>query len=418
MRSLILALPLLFLLNHTAFADGDSLFAVAGVHTIRITFQQPAFWDSLTLYYTLDKMMEADVEIDGRLVPNSGVQLKGGSSYIYYPGVKKPIDLDFNVFVPDQTYNGLSRLNLGNGYKDPTMMREKLFLDFCAQAGLPAPRCTYANVYLNDTYWGLYSVVEQVNRKFLGNWFANNDGNLFKGDPSGTLVWKGPLPELYYGDYELKTNEPANDWSGLVTLIDRINNTPDPEFALTIGLFLETGNWISYQAANLLFANLDSYSGSGHNYYLYQDPSDSLFRFIVWDANESFGTFTMGLSPDSLADLSVFYIPAPASSRPLTNRMLAVPEFRSAYLDQLCMLAGTRFRNEVLGPLIDSLADAIRSDYYADPNKMFTDAQFEQNIVEAVTVQGLPGGSVIAGLKPFIASRRQSRGIPSRPSIP
>lgn len=63
---------------------------------------------------------------------------------------------------------------------------------------------------------------------------------------------------------------------------------------------------------------------------------------------------------------------------------------------------------EVLDPLIDSLADKIRNDYYADPNKMFTNQQFEDNIDSTLVIIGLPGGNTVAGLKPFITNRRDS----------
>ena len=50
---------------------------------------------------------------------------------------------------------GLKKFNLNNGFKDPTFLREKMTLDFCRRHGITAPRCTYANLYRNDTLWGL-----------------------------------------------------------------------------------------------------------------------------------------------------------------------------------------------------------------------------------------------------------------------
>jgi spore coat protein CotH len=96
--------------------------------------------------------------------------------------------------VSGQKYDGLKAINLNNGFKDPTFMREKLMLDFCQRNVIPAPRCTYANIYVNDTLWGFYTLVEQVNTTFLKRWFPENNGNLFKGDPNGTLQWFGSAP--------------------------------------------------------------------------------------------------------------------------------------------------------------------------------------------------------------------------------
>lgn len=168
---------------------------------------------------------------------------------------------------------------------------------------------------------------------------------------------------------------------------------------------MDISSWMNYQAAGILFANLDSYSGSGHNYYLYHDLTDGKFKWIVWDVNEAFGNFTMGMNLEAIQNLSVLYIPSPAASRPLTNRMLQDAGFRSEYLERICQLSTEWFRTDLLFPLIDSLANAIRTDYYADPNKMFTNQEFEDNIVQAIP---MPGGGQIAGLKSFLTARRES----------
>jgi len=57
--------------------------------------------------------------------------------------------------------------------------------------------------------------------------------NLFKGDhldnKCADLKFNSLL-EDYYNCYELKTNSNANDWSDLVSLTDKINNTATLSF--------------------------------------------------------------------------------------------------------------------------------------------------------------------------------------------
>src|SRR6188768_2316718 len=95
----------------------------------------------------------------------------------------------------------------------------------------------------------------------------------------------------YYHRYELKTNDSLNDWSDLVHLIDKINNTPPLAFYDSIENVMGSTSFLKYWAMNILFANLDSYNGSGHNYYVYHDPDMDQFYFIAWDVNEAFGCF-------------------------------------------------------------------------------------------------------------------------------
>ncbi len=388
-------------LHKNAFSqstDGDAVFDVSGIHDVSLTFTQQNFWDSLVAYYPLDKMMMASITIDGTLMDSIGVQLKGNSSYSSYPGVKKSMKIGFDEYV-SQKFDGLKKINLNNSFKDPTMMREKIMLDFCRRNNIPAPRCTYARVFLNGTYWGLYTMVEQVNKTFLSDRFGNNDGNLFKGDPQGSLQWYGNSPASYYSKYELKTNETANNWTDLVHLIDKINNTSAADFYDSVETILDTWTFIDVWAANILFANLDSYQGSGHNYYLYHDTIGNRFKFITWDVNEVFGNFQSVPYPD-IETMSVLYIPNPSTSRPLMNNMLLNNTYKNNYISRLCYFASDDFTTTHLYSVIDSIADAIRTDVYADPNKMYTNVQFENNIN---TNEGNT-----PGLKSFISNRRDA----------
>lgn len=55
--------------------------------------------------------------------------MKGNSSF-NNPSTKKPFKVDLNEYVSGQDYDGIKKFNLNNGFKDPTMLSEKLTLDF------------------------------------------------------------------------------------------------------------------------------------------------------------------------------------------------------------------------------------------------------------------------------------------------
>ncbi len=333
------------------------------------------------------------MEIDGMWFDSVGAQFKGNSSY-NNNSKKKPFKIDMNEYVSGQDIDGLKKFNLNNGFKDPTFMREKMTLDFCRRHGLSAPRCTYANLYLNDSLWGLYTFIEQVDKTFLETQFSDDDGNLFKGDPNGSLQWYGPMDSSYYNRYELKTNDSLNDWSDLVHLIDKINNTPPQYFFDSIESAMNTTSYLKYWAMNILFSNLDSYNGSGHNYYLYHHPGTDKFIFIAWDVNEAFGCFNQGMSISQLENLSISYQP---NGRPLVQKMLADVSYFNQYKLTLCDYILDDFNSAYLDPIIDSLADILRTSVYADPKKFFSNQQFEDN--RTMNIGATPG------LKPFIANR-------------
>ena len=372
---------------------GDSIFNSPQIHTVKLYFNQPSWWDSLVAYYPLDKKMLASMEVDGIWFDSIGAQFKGNSSY-NNNSVKKPFKIDMNEYVSGQEIDGMDKFNLNNGFKDPTFIREKLTLDFCRRHGLPAPRCTYANLYLNDSLWGLYTFIEQADKTFLNTQFNDNDGNLFKGDPVGSLQWYGNIDSSYYHRYELKTNDSLNDWSDLVHLIDKINNTPPQYFFDSLETVLNTDSYLKYWAMNILFSNLDSYNGSGHNYYLYHNLNTNKFTIIAWDVNEAFGCFNQGMSISQLENLSISYQP---NGRPLVQKMLADVSYFNQYKLTLCDYILQDFNSDYLDPIIDSLADVLRTSVYADTKKFYSNQQFEDN--RTLDIGNTPG------LKPFIVNR-------------
>lgn len=386
--------PYLFAQN-----DGDSLFESSQIHTIKFYFSQAKWYDSLIAYKPLDKKMMGNVNINGRLIDSVGVQFKGNSSF-NAPGVKKPWKVDFNEYSTGTKYDGLKTINLNNVVNDPSFLREKLFDDFCRTVGVEAPRATYANVYVNDTLWGFYILIEQCDKTMLNTQIGNNGGNLYKGDPNGTMQWYGTSPSSYYSKYELKTNKTANDWSDLIHLIDELNNTPAANLYDSLEKVLNTQSWIEGWAANNLFVNLDSYIGTGHNYYVYHNTVTNKFDFILWDGNEAFGKFNFGMNVSQLEGLSLSYSQNPVGSRPMTEKMLANTTYKNSYVNTLCNYMANYFSNTYLDPKIDSLVNIIRPHVYADPHKPSSNSSFETNI-------NSPVGNT-PGIKSFITNRRNS----------
>jgi hypothetical protein len=76
----------------------------------------------------------------------------------------------------------MTALNLKSMWNDVSQMREVGFAwPLLRAAGLAASRAVYAKLCINDRYYGLYALIEQVDGAFLDEHFAANDeGNLYK----------------------------------------------------------------------------------------------------------------------------------------------------------------------------------------------------------------------------------------------
>ncbi|MBI3509132.1 MAG: CotH kinase family protein [Bacteroidetes bacterium] len=384
---------------------GDTLFNSSHIHDINITFSQPSFWDSLMLYkehadsFNIStKNMMGNFIIDGTPIDSVGIKLKGNSSF-GYPGRKKSIKITFNNYVIGKKLEGLTVIDLNNNTLDPTMMREKLLLDFMNRKGLPAPRCTYARVSYNGQYVGLYKIIEQVDKEFIQTHYNTWGGNLFKGDPGGTLTWMGSVPSTYYPYYELHSNTTINDWSDLVNLIDKINNTPTAEFYDSLENYLDTDPLIEQWAARNLFVDLDAYFNAAHNYYLYDDTLTGKFEWCTWDVSVAFGFYPFW-SEDSTENVSIL-----RAMNTLAIKMIADSNYKTTYLNTICDYLDELDTTSKTYSEIDSLAAIIYPDFAAEPdsNQMFPEQAFYATI-DTMTIH-TPIGDIPA-LKKFMANRR------------
>ena len=273
--------------------------------------------------------------------------------------------------------------------------------------------CQFANVTFNGEPWGFYTVVEQIDDQFLDWAIEEDSGNLFKagdnfggGGPGGSgsnaaadLVHYGTDPGLYADRYELKTNEDVNDWSDLISFIDFINNTELDAFAAGIDFRMDVDGFLRSAAMDMLFSNLDSYTGSARNYYLYHNQDTNLWEWIKWDGNEAFGSYTNGAG-----DMETLGLDYSNASRPLLERMFAHELLYARYLDHVCELTQSVFNEAHLHDQIDELTELIAASVYADDNKMYSDAEFDANLVSNLSGGG-PMGGVTYGLKPFVTNR-------------
>jgi hypothetical protein len=223
---------------------------------------------------------------------------------------------------------------------------------------------------------------------------ADEGGNLWKGDPEGTLAWLGPDESSYHPFYELKTNEAENDWSALVDLTGALEFTPTAALPDSLSPRLEIGSALNMLALNGLTVNLDSYTGTARNYYLYHQDLDGRFLLVNWDCNMAWGVYRNDMSIGELKVLPPFWV---ESNRPLALRLWERPEFADLYRGAIQRLMAGAAEPDRLIARMEELRDLIRPWVYADSLKMYSNEEFEL----AMTVNF---GSEPA-LEPFIRER-------------
>jgi hypothetical protein len=383
-----------------AAAQVPVFFDSSAIQEISINFSQ-SNWD-----YLLDSIFNVDEEnrlvaysvtINGVVYDSVGVRYKGNSTY-QPNNAKNPFNLKLDYVRPGAEYDGMSTIKLSNGFKDPSMIREVLGYEI-ARAYMPAPHANFARVYVNGQFHGVYTNVESLNGNFRDRYFYSSDNPFFKCDPllgaaptpgcppaqgsAAALTYLGQDTTCYKTRYEIESD---SGWYNLMNLTSVLNqNTAAIDDVLDVDRAL----WML--AFNNLTVNLDSYSGSGHNYYVYQD-NNRRFNTVVWDLNEAFGGFTNG----GQGQLSIAQMEALAprhnennTGRPLLNKLMPNLRWRKSYLAHL----RTMLDEQILSGLYQTrglqLQQLIDQDVYADPNKFFTNAQFNTNL--NTTAANIPG---------------------------
>jgi spore coat protein CotH len=92
------------------------------------------------------------------------------------PGLR--VDFAFNGRKsPVTKVDGLVLLNL---VQDPSYLRDWLAMQLFRKAGVPAPRRSYARVFVNSQYAGLYTIGEMVDQRFLKKHFREDGGHLYQ----------------------------------------------------------------------------------------------------------------------------------------------------------------------------------------------------------------------------------------------
>jgi CotH kinase protein/Lamin Tail Domain/Secretion system C-terminal sorting domain len=344
------------------------------------------------------------VVINGVSFDSVGAKFKGNSSF-KAANKKNPLHIELDN-VKNQDYQGYKDIKLANVFADPSFVREALSYELM-QSYADLPRANFANVWINDTLQGLYTNTEAITKSFGRRHFFSESGNntFVKGNApqqnggSPSLVYLGVDSSLYQKSYEINS---TYGWKELVHLIDTLNNKP-----AEIEKILDVDRALWMHAFNILFVNLDSYTGGfTQNYYLWRDDNRR-FSPIIWDLNMAFGSFTnigagagggTGADSLSLAKLNPFTHEANAA-KPLIAKLFSNARYRKMHIAHIRTMAKEAFKTGkylTRGLQMQQLIDAA---VQQDINKFYTYAQFKSNLYySGVGGAGGPGQGNVTGI--------------------
>ena len=228
----------------------------------------------------------AEVFYNGKEWYRVGLRFKGNSSLqsSWQAGILKlSFKLDFDEFEDDypqiknQRFYGFKKLSVKNNYDDTSNLREKVASDVFRNAGLAVSHTAFYTVYVDHgngpQYFGLYTLVEEVDDTVLEDQFINDKGNLYKPDGDAASFANGTFDE---DEYVKKNNEDEADFSDVQSLLTILHDGSRTSDAVTwranLETVLDTDVFLKYLAVNTVIQNWDTYGRMTHNYFLYNNP--------------------------------------------------------------------------------------------------------------------------------------------------
>ena len=306
------------------------------------------------------------ITINGHPLEGIGVRYKGNASFNLMRGsLKRNMKIKLDWTNDDQSYKSVETLNLNAGGLDPSKLRDAFSYWLFQQAGVPAPRTTFAELTLTipgrfeKETLGLFTIVEQVNKSFLKDRFGSKKGLLMKPEGIASMEYHGD-DWMFYAPLYRPDDTPSSAQSRRVMdFAHLVNHGSEQEFQDSIATYLDVDGFLRFIAVNALIVNLDTLLAMPQNYYLHLGRDTNKFVFFPWDLDISFASWPLGGKPADQMNLSLFH-PHSSDEHNLIDRLFAIESVKLKYDKIIRELVEGIFSREQLMKKFNELEKTVR----------------------------------------------------------
>jgi spore coat protein H len=353
------------------------------------------------------KYAHADLDFEGQSLKDVAVRYKGNGTFMESRNsIKRSLKIELNKYSKGQKLAGETKLNLHNNVTDASWMNEVLSYQLFRDAGVPAPRTAYAKVYItvpgkyDKKYFGLYSLVEDVDTHFAHDRFGAKQGSIFKPVTPTLFADLGADWSKYAQTYDPKTALSDADKRRVIEFSKLITSGSDSEFSTKVAEFVNIEEFARFMSVTTWLSTMDSILMMGQNFYVYLHPQTHQFQFVPWDLDHSFGQFPMAGTQEQRENLSI-QTPWRGANRFL-ERMFKNENFKKLYLATMTEFSRSLFVPERFIKQVDEIAAAIRPAVKEESEEKLS--RFDKAVagepVERFGFGGNPGGPRRGGNPP------------------
>ena len=256
----------------------DLHFDLEAVHEYEILISEASLSD---LKRDPKAYVAATFKVPGDVFEGVDLRLKGSvGTFQPIDGLTKPgFTVKLNARIEGQKLDGLRKIILANGIQSAGGLGEWLAYSLFREAGLQAPRITFANVAVNGEPYGMYVEAEAVTRRALKAWFGDGSGDLYEG-PGDVTRWD---------DLDADTNEETADRERLKALSEAAEAAEKDGSLDPLRDLVHLPELARFAALETILAHWDGYL-STNNYRLYLDPLTQRFSLIPHGADQVLGS--------------------------------------------------------------------------------------------------------------------------------
>lgn len=284
-------------------------------HTVHVDITGAEYQQMIEAYQKdgEKKWVTADVTIDGTVISDVSVRLKGNSTLVALggkavlppgapetgePGVlpmaglveipaasaddptSLPLLISFDENADGRAYQGLTELSVRPG---TPVLNEALSLSLTAATNQPTQRYSYAAYTINgQTTTRL--LLEHPDEMYANSLFGST-GYLYKADAKSRLEYVGPDQAEYADQFKQINAVDSGNLQPIINFLAWLNGADQREFDNHLSDWVDTESLARYLATQNLLCNGDDMGGPGQNYYLWYDLTTKKISVISWDLN-------------------------------------------------------------------------------------------------------------------------------------
>jgi spore coat protein H len=228
---------------------------------------------------------------------NASIEIRGNSSKVVAQKSYK-IKLSDNAGL----WNGQSVINLNKHIDDITRVRNKLSFDYFKDIpNFTSLRTQFVNLHIKDLTgetpdteyvdYGLFTQIEQPNKRFLNSHGLHPNSNLYKANLFEFFEYPDQLklatdPEYNKNEFESVLQiKGSEDHTNLLAMLEAVNDF-EHNINDVVDQYFNRENYLTWLAVNILLGNIDT---DAQNYYLYNPLNSEKFYFLPWDYDAAWG---------------------------------------------------------------------------------------------------------------------------------